>query len=157
MSKAKKAGSAHWGSLRHPSIFWVGHKDDDDAVTEMKATGGKWNFFFGWALQYISHPSSPQYLLYFAWFYREIERRSLANCIGKKNGLCSHRQLNIGHSYGFGSQAKPRTHTHVCNSIARSGLLLVLLQKATDLLWFITARCVLVLAQGPLLLSNNNS
>lgn len=112
MSKAKKAGSAHWGSLRHPSIFWVGHKDDD-AVTEMKATGGKWNFFFGWALQYISHPSSPQYLLYFAWFYREIERRSLANCIGKKNGLCSHRQLNIGHSYGFGSQAKPRTHTHM--------------------------------------------
>ena len=153
MSKAKKAGSAHWGSLRHPSIFWVGHKDDD-AVTEMKATGGKWNFFFG--LYNISSPS-PQLIILCLVSFWEIERRSLANCIGKKNGLCSHRQLNIGHSYGFGSQAKPRTHTHVCNSIARSGLLLVLLQKATDLLWFITARCVLVLAQGPLLLSNNNS
>ena len=64
MSKAKKAGSAHWGSLRHPSIFWVGHKDDDDAVTEMKATGGKWNFLF-WALQYILPLHN---LLYFAWF-----------------------------------------------------------------------------------------
>ena len=154
MSKAKKAGSAHWGSLRHPSIFWVGHKDDDDAVTEMKATGGKWNFFFG---LYNISPPSPQLIILCLVSFWEIERRSLANCIGKKNGLCSHRQLNIGHSYGFGSQAKPRTHTHVCNSIARSGLLLVLLQKATDLLWFITARCVLVLAQGPLLLSNNNS
>ena len=154
MSKAKKAGSAHWGSLRHPSIFWVGHKDDDDAVTEMKATGGKWNFFFG---LYNISPPSPQLIILCLVSFWEIERRSLANCIGKKNGLCSHRQLNIGHSYGCGSQAKPRTHTHVCNSIARSGLLLVLLQKATDLLWFITARCVLVLAQGPLLLSNNNS
>ena len=62
MSKAKKAGSAHWGSLRHPSIFWVGHKDDDDAVTEMKATGGKWNFLFG-ALQYISSLSTTYYTL----------------------------------------------------------------------------------------------
>ena len=110
MSKAKKAGSAHWGSLRHPSIFWVGHKDDDDAVTEMKATGGNWNFFFG---LYNISPPSPQLIILCLVSFWEIERRSLANCIGKKNGLCSHRQLNIGHSYGFGSHKQSPEHTHM--------------------------------------------
>ena len=66
-------------------------------------------FFFG--LYNISSLSTTYYTLLGSFW--EIERRSLANCIGKKNGLCSHRQLNIGHSYGFGSQAKPRTHTHM--------------------------------------------